>query len=195
MAQLWQVTINQTQQGVVINNILHCYSTGADGDNIADIFSAGWTGFAMDHLCDDLHLVSVDCFDLLDPTAMGHSGETGAGAVSNVANLPLTVCANVGLLTGLRGRAFRGRTGLAGLYEAQTDDNSPNHLSTEARDAINDDMDAFLAAVNLALDGVAGAVCTASLTVAGAPRPTPLAVPVSRMSVASLLGTRRSRLT
>jgi len=129
-------------------------------------------------------------------------GSSGGGQSYQL--LPLTVCAKVGWTTGLRGRSYRGRTGLAGLGESDTDTASPNSLTPGARTRISTQVQAFFDNINtvIASEGGGSVLAVVSLfhgvdpvTHRPIPRAVPLATPVTGWLVYSQLGTRRSRLT
>lgn len=192
-------TIKATCAGVNVDNVLSFKTSAPVGTDLADNFAqALWTAWnpVADVLSTEYVVRSVDMADYDDPSWGGTFASDYAGGRSG-SLLPLTVCAKVGWTTGLRGRAYRGRTGLCGLLEEDTGASAPNELTSGARTTIATGVQDFFDNVNsimTAVSGIATVLAVASTIVDEAPRPAAIGTPVTGWLVYTQLGTRRSRL-
>jgi hypothetical protein len=123
------------------------------------------------------------------------TADAGLSSSGGNTDAPYTglACAKVSLRTALRGRAFRGRTGIAGLTEGQV---AGNTLVESTRAALETEFGNFIAALSIG----SGPGYTSlrlgvlSTRVNGVLRPLPIFTEVTSHSVAATIGSRESRL-
>ncbi len=129
---------------------------------------------------------------VLNAAVFAASSSASFQGQGNGAALPSFVAARVKLTTGTPGRAGRGRTGLPGLMEDQTQATAPNLLVPAVQTALANGAEAW----RLQLKGTAplSALSVVSRIVNGVKRTTPLVSEVLSTSVDSQLGTRVSRI-
>jgi len=137
----------------------------------------------------------VSLASLTDPTVGGHVSVTYSGGVTG-ALLPTFACAKVNFHTGLRGRSYRGRTGLCGIPEDYTDSLTPNTLKPTPRSNLDTAMNDFIVAANtdLVLIGTGYTLAVVSQVHNGLDRNPPIATQITVADVAAALGTRRNRM-
>jgi len=194
-----KVTINHTFLGQTVDNCMGAWFPSDDLDSgdchtVAQTFHGFWNAGILPHLHNELHLNKVTVIECDDATTGADFTGSGAGGISG-ALLPSFVAARVNFLTPLRGRSYRGRTGLAGLTEDMTDSLTPNNLKDTVRTDLSGAINEFVANVNEFLGGMlsGGHVAVVSTIHNGAPRVPALGTTVTGTSVSSALGTRRSR--
>lgn len=186
--------------GSIIENVYHVLNT-VDWDEssltaLAVVFNDWEDTEASPFRSNDISLITIRATDLTTETSPGIevpvTPPIEGGNV--VAGLPGNVTASVKMLTGLRGRSFRGRSYWCGLGENQV---TGNTLSTVARDAIVDAMTTL--AANIIGEG--WQLCVLSLysgvDVDGKPIPRTagVATPVTSFSMDLNTDSQRRRLT
>jgi hypothetical protein len=118
------------------------------------------------------------------------SAGTPGGVISAV--LPSFAVVRLRLNTSTPGRGGRGRTGLSGVMENQTDDTAPNSINSTNQGTFQTAANAFLAELNGGTP--VGNVAVVSRISRKVVRTTPLVSPVVSITVESKLGSRVSRL-
>ena len=192
-------TITGALAGAPVDNIIGLHITSgvvsADCDAIAEQVLINWKNSMLSVLSQQLSVEQVDVVNVDDSSVGGRFVEHHIGSVSG-ATLPSFVVAKVNLTTALRGRAYRGRTGLSGLIEDWTDSTTPNVLKSTAQASLAEAFEEFRVALNLDLDAIAGgsAVAVVSQVLHGIPRVPAIATDVTDTNVALALGTRRGRM-
>jgi len=193
-------TVFQDLNGIAIDNIVGVRTTDSAGASEATAVATAvhntWAGTILGVLSQELDLLHTDAVGVDDPTTFGTHVATFSGGVSGDL-LPTFACVKVNVVTGLRGRAYRGRTGLGGLTEDMTLSLDGNTLKPATLTAIKNAVDSFYVTAQAALASIAGgsSLAVISETVGGVPRPTPISTDVTAMNTVAKLGTRRSRLT
>jgi hypothetical protein len=200
----FSVTIEGTYLGQVINNVLGIRGAGdvpagAQAQDLATRVRDHWRDEVMTIVSGSYAMTGVNAVSMTNPEIAGfvaanNSGGSGTDPYSGA------ICAAVQIRTGLRGRAFRGRTGICGLTE---DHVSGNSLAATALSSFQARIDGFR---NRLLAPVAPATEVYELGVIsrykgtaadGTPVPRiggPIFTPSIAVVVAPRVGTRVSRL-
>ncbi len=195
-----RVSINQTIGGAVINNVLGYGSTVAWTSSecglMADAIANSWADAIKVVQSDAVAYTDFTYRDLIDATIGGAGALIQTGGLGQP-SVPTFAAVKVALGTPLAGRAYRGRTGIAGAPENQTDASDPNKLTGSYRDDVQDALIAFATDVGTALAAIQpeAYVAVVSTVLDGALRVPPIATPVSSLTAMARLGTRVSRLS
>jgi len=194
------VTIRHTFLGRTVDNCIGAVFPddnldSADCLTVATDIGGRWGGNVMPVLHNELRLVAVDVTEVDDTSTGATATFSTAGGISG-ALLPSFAAAKVQFHTSKRGRAYRGRTGLAGITEDMTDSLTPNTLKGTVVDTLEGQLGAFMSDANSDLAGYlsGGKLAVVSTILHGAPRVPAIGTPWTSLDVASQLGTRRSRL-
>lgn len=194
-----QVTLTGALGGFPVNNVLGVETTNTvtahDCDLIARVVFEDWGASVLSVLSQQLSLTKADCINLNDTSIGGVWTGNLLGSVPG-AVLPTFVCAKVQWATALRGRAFRGRTGLCGILEDWTETTVPNQLKATPQSNLQEAMDEFLAQVNTDLEALTNLsdLAVVSQTHNGVPRNPVIGTPITSVHVPPALGTRRGRM-
>ncbi len=196
--EVYRVTIEGTLLGQVVNNVMHFGTQDTDvtapGDAaaVAADAAAAWATNMMPILSTAYVLTGVTATPIFSGGSTGEAAVAASGGNTDAAYTGLA-CAKVSLRTALRGRAFRGRTGIAGLTEGQV---AGNTIVESTRAAIQTNFANFVGAMNVATGPgyVSLSLGVLSTRFAGGPRVPPIFTEVTSFSVASTIGSRESRL-
>ncbi len=190
------VTFRGTAAGERITNVVGYVDDNVPGplDGVTvDSISSAWTSNIVPRLASIYTYEGATAVNLDNPT-IGFESVAGAGATGLSAGsvLPTFVAVRVNWSTGLRGRAFRGRTGLGPIVESET--TVANALDPAARDAWQTRINAFLTAIQ----GISGGTSNADLAVISRVvnkvlRPSPVTTRILAGEVDARLGSRVSR--
>lgn len=191
---IYRATIQGTYLGQNINNVVHVASpvfqqseTVTQAQDIAGRVHDAFNRTLKTLLSSEYVLRQVDVVGVNNPTIGAFFAQNQPGGQSGDP-LPSYVTVKIAWLTGFRGRASRGRTGLAGLCEPFTDGNTINAATLAAFQA---QTNAFRAAVNGGPNNYVMAVVSTVFN--GAPRPAPVVTPIVDNVVSPLVGTQLSR--
>ena len=192
-------TLKGSCAGVQVDNILGVGSLSiADSaalDDMADAIHTNWASYVLTTVSSKVSLDHISGISLDDPTAGTEKDYASSGGVPGDI-LPTFVVAKVNWVTGLRGRAYKGRTGLTGIPESWTSPTDPNVLGVSYQSQMQIHMRDFVDNCNTDLAALTNASTLAviSQVLHGVPRVPALAQPIVRASVPNELGTRRSRM-
>jgi len=196
---VYKVTLAGTFLGRDVDNVLGIVAEEDLSHSLLDVIAGqvatNWFGAVMSQLHNEYKLTEVTVQDLIDPTLAGSATSSAEGELSG-ALLPTFACAKVDWHTAKRGRAYRGRTGLCGLLEDDTDSLTPNNLKAARQTALQNAIDSFLVDMEDSFSALdpAPSMAVVSQVLAGAPRVPPIGTPIVSATVASELGTRRGRM-
>jgi hypothetical protein len=140
----WTVVIAGTYLGQIVNNVLGIRGAGdvpagTQGQEVARVVNAYWRADIVPLLSSAYQLSGVTAVSMTNPEIGAENVTTDIGGDLGD---PISgaICAPVDIQTGLRGRAFRGRTGLTGLTETGVTGNTIVQLK---RDALQNGMTTF----------------------------------------------------
>jgi hypothetical protein len=193
----FDVTIRGTYLGQVVNNIIGVRGPGdvpggAQAQAIADRVLNAWAGRVVPELSQQYVCTGVDVVSITNPSVGAEAFGNFVG--TNISD-PITgaICVAVDVLTGLRGRSFRGRTGLTGLVEGSVSGNllaEASRLQYQSKVRLfRDDLAVGTAATPDAFEW--GVVSRFAGNVKRVP---PIFTPSIAVNVRSRVGTRVSRL-
>ena len=191
---IYKTVIRGAQFGQTVD-VVHGW-LGPGTDNATDALAIAhkvwtyWTTDIMGLTHDSYVIQGVDAFGILDPTVAASYGGSFAGVLTGDP-LPASLCANVHLATGLRGRSYNGRYGIPALQTTAVDTTDGNRLDATAFSLLETAQGAFITDVHSSLPAVSMAVV--SLIHNKAPRVPPIATPVTSSLLKPLFGTRNSR--
>jgi hypothetical protein len=124
----YRVTIEAAYLGQVVNNVLGIRGagdvpSGVQAQDLAARVESAWRTNILGQVADDYVMTGVNVVSATNPDIGGFVAASAAGAQGTD---PITgaVCVGVDIRTGFRGRAFRGRTGIAGLVEPKVTGNN-----------------------------------------------------------------------
>lgn len=194
-----QVTLTGDLVGYPVTNIFGVATTDpvipADLVAVANAFDSFYPDTIMTVLHQNYTLSKISVVDL-SGGSIGVDLDVDHGGEISGALLPSFVCARVNLTTALRGRSYRGRTGLAGIPEDYTDSLTPNTLKATPRSELAGAVQDFVDGVNGAINATAGgsAMAVISQVHNGVKRHPPIATLITGTNVSASLGTRRGRM-
>lgn len=195
MARL-RVIVHGTMQGDEVQN---CFamtfgeaSSPSRANDAAVVINQAWESHIMPVVSDNYGKYKVTAQDIDNPTYYAEVADTATGG-STDQPLPGFVTVNMRLLTGLRGRAFNGRTGISGVKISDIDTANPAFLTNTAKGIYEGAAANFQAYVEGASGLTSPRLAVLSTILNGAPRSTPLTTTVTDVDIAQRLGTRRSR--
>jgi hypothetical protein len=144
----YSATIEGIWHSQVVNNVLGIRGPGdvpggVQADDVARRVRNAWQSSLMPLLSSGYVLTGVNVVSATNPEVGGFISATGGGP-DNTEGVTGLVAAGVQIRTGLRGRAFRGRTGIPGLTEPMV---AGNFLTAAARNNLQGGMDAFRGAL------------------------------------------------
>jgi hypothetical protein len=192
----YAVAIIGAMSGQVVSNTMGA-STGDttsvdDAQDIAEAIHAAWAAHMLDDASDNYALETVTVQGI-DNTAVWGIWTDVVTGLNTAAPLPAYVTVNARLVTGLRGRAYNGRTGISGVVINQVDTADSNTLADAAQASYVNSLNAF----RTTFEGNAGLntprLAVVSRVLNGAPRAAPLLTTVTSFEVAKALGSRNTR--
>ena len=194
IAGAWRIAIRQRYLGQPVTNVFGFLAnvgsqvTPGVATGLAQQHADAWRNHVLPALSNALTLEGALVYSLQDDTVAGQANLTATGgqaAATNGGAVTSAICANTRLSTGRRGRRFQGRTGLAGLNEADIDGNS---LTPAAVSRLELALSGWTTQVNSGNQTVPGLLCVISEVAPG------FATPVTRTGVSTRIGTRVARL-
>jgi hypothetical protein len=173
--------------------------TLAEAAIVAENVAIAWKARFLPNLTARVLFLRVTARGVIDQAVSGTSISTSQSGSRDVAALPSFVAARVKFQTATPGRAGRGRTGVPGLAEDNTESNSPNLLTGAAQAALATALSSFVGDLALLTPTVFPVVVSRFKGTDGAGKPLPrpggpLVSPVTSSSVDSTVGTRVSRI-
>jgi hypothetical protein len=125
---MFRVTIEATYLGQVVNNVIgvrgaDAVPAGEQAIDLANLVAQYWPQTVMGEISAQYSFTGVNVVSATNPDVGAF--KVGAGVGQNP-NDPISgaICAAVEVRTALRGRAFRGRTGIAGMVETSVSGNT-----------------------------------------------------------------------
>lgn len=190
-----QVRMQFLQDFQQVENVFHVVKGSAwsfsDIDAIATVFASWWQAHRKSSCAANASLQQVVATDLTTATGLQSTftGGLPASGTSPGVPYPNNCSVAIKLVTGTRGRSFRGRTYLIGLTEQEV---LQNELKSVA-------ISALLAMYRTMLTEIPGAVAGSSLAIAsfhhlGAPRPAAVVTPVIDVAIDPIVDSQRRRL-
>ena len=198
MAAVLQVTVQSDLRGYPVDNVFGLNGANEPSHTDANLLVSAvdaWLDTLFGPLSQELQAHTITLVSLTDPTIGASGSSISQGSVSGDL-LPSFVCAKVQWKTGLRGRAYNGRSGLSGIPESYTDGLSPNVLKATQRSLIDTACNDFLAGLNsdTVVVGTGYTLAVVSQVLHGVPRDPAIATQIISASVPAELGTRRGRM-
>lgn len=196
MARL-RVIVHGTMQGDAVQNCFGVSVTGvssaSQASNVAAVVSAAWDDNILAQQSDNYSKSRVTAQDIDNPEYYADLSTPGTGGNPGPP-LPAFVTINARLQTGLRGRAYNGRTGITGLVIGDIDTAQPAFLTNTRRAEWNGYIAGFRNDIVSSPTITGGQLVILSFVENGAPRPGgAMSTVVTEVDVAQRLGTRRSR--
>lgn len=193
----WRVTINGTYLGQNVANILGVggpgdVPAGVQGLDVATKVRGIWVREVIPSLSSSYTVTTVEAVSITNPE-IGESVTGASAGGQSVAVMTGAICAAVDIRTGLRGRSFRGRTGLTGLVEADVDGNALTEVRRGDLDARMNTFRNQMGAVT-AESAEVYTIGVVSRISQGVKRLVPIYTPSTSISVRSRVGTRVTRL-
>jgi len=164
-------------------------ATVSDGETVADNLASWMTTSVLPALSSDIILNSIKVNDLTAADGWTWTTDVGvAGGVGTV-SVPNNNALVVSLLTGIRGRSFKGRNYIPGLPYADLDSPLNWKVTTVAG------FTSFYEDITSSMAGDGYALQVLSRFTAGAPRSTGVPTPVISIEAKIPIYTQRGRLT
>jgi hypothetical protein len=166
--------------------------TGAGAAAVANQVAIAWKARIIPGQASSLKFLQVVARGVNDAGIVGTSIEAAANGAQAGASLPAFAAVRVAFGSDTPRRAGRGRTGISGVLEVDSDVASPNNLSAAARTAWATRVSGLI--TDLAANTPTIFPVVVSRVLNRVPRPAPLVSPVTTTAVQLPLGTRVSRI-
>jgi hypothetical protein len=193
----YDVTINATYLGQPVINSLGFRGpgdvpAGTQAQDLARRVRVEWLQHLVPLASVGYILGEVQTVSITNPEIAGSSTGSNTGAAGSL-SLTGAICAAVDILTGFRGRSFRGRTGICGLTENHVDGNNLVETSrAQFETAVRNFRQELLVPVTPETEiyelGVVSRIFQ------GVKRPVPIFTAATAVNVRARVGTRVTRL-